>query len=203
MILHEILDQDLHRQKSGIGVQAFPLMIEIPATKEFVPCVISTTRGKFIHSSKLTSDQKIRVGLFNFDENNEEDLINDMFVSAYSLSKSNEWENIFYNSTALKLGFDYIRHNSGLRDQPHVCLIPKDWSNADLLNRFKSQLIEKEIRGEQVHIYRKICKLIRCKIPFPVYLSKPDYVGIYTRFLGINSGILLHNIRRGIAFCPQ
>jgi len=204
-ILHRILTYDMHRQKSGLGQgqHAVPLMLEIPASKNFLPCVISTTRGKFIYSNKLTNEQKIRVGLFEYDTDYIDNLISDMMDSAFLLSKSNSWGNIFIGSSAPKSGFDYIKRNSNLIDQPHVCLIPENWNDKEIFKWFKRNLSKRELKGEVVLFYRKICEIVKCKISFPVFCSRSDYVGMYTHFLGTNSGVLLHNVRLGLAFCPM
>lgn len=220
MIIHKILDHDLHRPKKGLD--ASPFMIEVPSRPEFFPAIVSTPRSKklgknFVTSPHRTKEGMARVGVFEYDPDRIDEVISEMFEYAYCLSQEKKWKNVF-NSP--KVAFNYIKKSSGLDNQPHVCLIPDGWNQ----KRIEKWLGKKEIKEHRVpvdpvllerdkeksekpsirtrFIYRDVCRLVHCSILFPVFLSRPDLVGMYTQFLGGRSAVILHNIHLGIAFCP-
>lgn len=169
-------------------------MIEIPALPGFVPAIVSSSRGKFVVSKKLTRDNRIRVGIFNYDSDRLDEVITDLFNSAFMLSQSENWGNIFLGPNSAKLAREYIREQSGMREtQPHICLIPDSWDSIQVKKFFKSKL-----DGDK---YDKHCSVISTKVAFPVFCSRPDMVGMHTQFLGGGSGIILHNVKFGLAFC--
>lgn len=193
MILFRILDHDLHRSKKD---DAHPLMIEIPALPEFVPAVVSGSRGQFLVSKKLTNDGKIRVGIFSRNSEKMDGLITEMFSVAFELSNSNEWPNVMTGKASVKRAFNYI---SGQFDgQPHVCLVPESWSTTRVRKVFGCKNL-----SSNDFKYRDYCRLVYAKVSFPIFLSRPDMVGMYTQFLGDKSAIVLHNVKRGISFCPD
>ena len=195
MILLRILEHDLHRAKRGLN--ASPYMIEVPARPAFVPAVISNTRGKFIVSRKLTEGDRIRVGIFEYNADRLDETIDTMFDVAYSLSRDEKWGNIFMGNgaTTAKAAFDYIGDHSGMPGvQPHACLIPESWSHTKTGKFFGA----KNYDGRK---YKRICHVALARVTFPVFCSRPDMVGMYTQFMGGKSGILLHNIKEGLAFC--
>jgi hypothetical protein len=192
MILLRILEHDLHRAKRGLS--AVPFMIEVPARPGFVPAIISTTRGKFIVADKLVDDGFIRVGIFKYDSDRLDEVVSDLFDSAYILSRDSEWNNIFVGDGAAELAFDYIGEQSGMPGaQPHACLIPESWTY-DRTQEFLGE----DYDGRK---YKKICHVVSAQVTMPIFCSRPDMVGMYTQFMGGNSGIVLHNVRLGLAFC--
>jgi len=201
IILNRILDHDLHRSK---GDTKIPYMLEHPAKPWFFPAIISNSRGEFIVSSSIFDNGMVRVGVFDHAQDRIDDLINELFDAAYCLSIKENFGNVFNQP---ELAFSYIKDSSGFINQPHVCLIPFDFD----VNKFgKKNLTQKsisiELEGDTKHdvsyrtFYRKTCRLIECNVKSPVFLSRPDFVGMYTQFLGGKSAILLHNVKLGIAF---
>jgi len=198
MILIKILDHDLHRSKQK---ETIPVWIEVPARNSFLPSVISSSRGKFIISRKLLKPVNgiglLRVGVFKCDSDRLDDLIDDMCKAAIDLSISEKWGNIFTGRGAILKAFNYVKKNSGTNSQPHACLIP-DTLDQENLNK----LFGKKNLDEQNSKYMKMCRLIPCKIKSgPVFLSRPDFVGMYTQFMGGGSSIILHNVKLGMGFC--
>ncbi len=192
MILIRLLWHELHRARGGIQPAFF--WIDNPTTKDCVPAIISSSRGKFIVSRKLTHDGKLRSGVFKYDSDRMDDLIGDMMEAAFTLSRDEKWPNVFEGPGALARGFTHVQHASGMKTQPHVCLIPEKLSTSELQKLFGKDLKD--------GIYRKVCRLVPCKVLFPIMCSRPDFVGMYTQFVGGQSSILLHNVKNGLAFCP-
>ena len=190
MLILKILENDLHRSKNAL---ATPLIVEIPAFPEFLPSLVSNSRGKFLVSEKLTRDNRIKVGVFRHDSEKMDEIIPTMLSSALELSRAESWKNVF-GLDGVKNAFEYIKKESNLPAQPHVCLVPSSWERDRLSKIFG-------VKAVGLMKYRRFCRIIQIDIPFIVFLSKPDMVGMYTHFLGGPSAILLHNIRRGISFC--
>lgn len=195
MILTKILENDFHRSKSG----GIPYMIEVPVAPEFVPALVSDTSGNFLTVSKLVTGSdvpRIRVGVFNHEPEKIDTVIPLMVKAALSLSKDQRWKNVFRGKTAADAAFSYIQEQSELDDQPHVCLVPSEW-DTDKMLRFlrRKKLITPVMK------FKKCCRVTPCKTPVPVFFSRPDFVGMMTYFMGGSFGIVLHNVRRGIAFC--
>jgi hypothetical protein len=194
MILLRILEHDLHRPR--VGMTAFPCMIEVPALPSFVPAVVSNSRGSFIVSRRLTNDGRIRVGIFDYDSNKLDQVIGELFGVAFSLSLKEKFGNLFFSNSA-ESALSYVGKNSGMPGvQPHVCMIPSSWNEHDTEKFFGP----KHFDGKK---YKGYCNVITSNVSCPVFLSRPDMVGMYTQFLGGGSGILLHNIKFGISFCPN
>ena len=187
-ILLKILDHDLHRSKKD---SALPLIIEVPALKEFVPAIVSNSEGKFLLVRKLTDENRIRVGVFNSDSEKIDSNIVPMFTAAMELSTEEKWPNRF---KTISEGFEYIKSESYMPAQPHVCFIPSNFSFEKVSDLFKI----KENTG--VLKYKKFCRLIFSDLPFIIFLSRPDMVGLFTQFSNGRAAILLHNVKRGIAF---
>lgn len=193
MILLKILEHDLHRPR--IGMSALPCMIEVPALPGFVPAVVSNSRGSFIVSRKLTNDNRIRVGIFEHDSEKVDQLITGMFKAALSLSLEEKYDNIFFGVNAAKLALTYVGNRSGMPGaQPHVCLTPLSWDNDKIVGFFGSKYLDN-------NKYCGYCNIVPANVEHPTFLSRPDMVGMYTQFLGGGSGVLLHNVKFGIAFC--
>ena len=188
MILLKILDHDLLRSKSE---QSNPIMLEIPAKPEFLPSIVSSTHpGKFIVVRRLTADNRIRSGVFKYDQDSIDNVLPDMFQLSYDLSVLENWNNVFKNPDD---AFKYVSNNSGFKSQPHVCLIPSSWSHDRTVKTFgKNKITNDKFNGISSFLY--------CNVKFPVFLSRPDFVGLYTQFMGGMSSILLHNIRYGMSF---
>jgi hypothetical protein len=190
MILLQILEHDLHRQRRGL--EAVPLLIEIPARPEFLPALVSNSIGKFIISRKLTKENRIRTGVFPYNSDKIDDIISNMIHSAYRLSIEEKWPNVFRGKKAPEDAFNYIKSNS-VPMQPHVCLIPLEWTEFKQ-KKFFGCVLERQK-------YQKYCRIVPIKTNIPTFLSRPDMVGMYTQFMGGKSSILLHNIKLGMSFC--
>lgn len=194
MILLRILDHDLHRSRNESAV---PLYLETPARKEFLPALVSSSRGAFLVSRSLFGDpgkpRHIRSGVFPMNPESMDGLIGPMVEAALELSVMEKWKNVFPLS-APRQAFDYVRKSSGLGGQPHVCLCPEGWTDPDQAAFFGDGLEEA--------VYMKTCSVVPVPVPVPVFLSKPDMVGMHTQFAGGDMcSIIVHNIRRGMAFC--
>ena len=197
MILLRLLDHDLHRTRQSI--QAVPLWLETPAKPSFVPAIISGSgmdvpEKRFLVARKLTKDGKLRGGVFKYNSDLIDEVIQDMLGAAYDLSVKEKWPNIFRGKNQLKGAFDYIQKNAGVTSQPHLCVIPEG-NSVSFVKAAGTDLVD--------GVYRKVCSTVPCKFSFPVFCSRPDYVGMYTQFVGGRSSILLHNIKSGLAFCPH
>jgi hypothetical protein len=197
MILLRLLDHDLHRTRQSL--QAVPLWIETPAKPAFVPAIISGSKmdvpeKRFFVSRKLTQDGKLRSGVFPYDSDRIDDVIGDMVSAAYNLSVTENWPNIFRGKVQLRAAFDFVQKTAGMKSQPHLCLIPE----GDPVAKFNKAAGKDLEEG----VYRKVCRTTPCKVPFPVFCARPDFVGMYTQFVGGRSSIILHNIRNSLAFCP-
>ena len=197
MILLRLLDHDLHRTRQSL--QAVPLWIETPAKPAFIPAIISGSKmdipeKRFFVSRKLTNDGKLRSGVFPYDSDRIDDVIGDMLRAAYNLSVQENWPNVFRGKNQLKGAFDHVQKACGMKSQPHLCLIPEGPEVAKF-NKAAGKDLENGV-------YRKVCRTTTCKVSFPVFCARPDFVGMYTQFVGGRSSILLHNVKNGLAFCP-
>jgi hypothetical protein len=198
MILLRLLDHDLHRSRAS--VQAVPLWIETPAKPAFVPAVISGSgmdnpEKRFLVARKLTKDGKLRSGVFKYDSDRVDELIIDMMKFAYDLSVQENWPNIFRGKKSLGAAFDYVQKAAGVTSQPHMVLVPEGPAIAAFNKSAGKDLADS--------VYRKVCRVTPLKVGFPIFCSRPDYVGMYTQFVGGRSSILMHNIRNGLSFCPS
>lgn len=188
MLMLKILENDLHRSHSAT---ATPYMVEIPASPAFLPAIVSSTRGKFLVSRNLTPEGRIKVGVFESNPDKIDDFIPAMLTAALELSRSEGWRNVF-GPKAVKTAFEYVRSESHLPVQPHVCIVPTSWDE---------DKVSKTLGLKGSKKYQKYCHVIHADVPFIAFLSKPEMVGLYTHFLGGPAALLLHNVRRGIAFC--
>lgn len=204
MILLQILEHDLHRTRKGVS--AIPAVIETPAKESHLPAIISTSRGKFIPIRWISKPgQKfgnlvplqgggIVAGVFEHDPDRLDDIIGPMMTAALELSMEEKWPNVFQGKDAASAAFDYVQRQSGVKSQPHVCLVPDSWSESTVRKWFRLK--------ESTLKYKKCCRITSSKVSFPVFLSRPDMVGMYTQFMGGNTSILLHNVKSGIGLCP-
>lgn len=202
MILLQILDHDLHRSKRGVEGTVF--WIEIPSKPSFLPAIVSLSTPKFTVSRKI-SNGLIRSGVFSHDQDRLDELIPDLMSAAYSLSKEEKWDNI--HRTA-KSAFDWLQKQSGTEAQPHCVLVPSSWSQSQFDEwAGKTNITRGNVSShsgstmDAVVVYKKICRVHRCGVAFPVFLSRPDFVGMYTQILGGKTSIILHNVKLGMAFC--
>ncbi len=193
MILLKILDHDLHRSRKG--ADAVPLWLETPAKPGFLPAVVSSSRGQFLVSRRLTKDGRLRSGIFEYNSDKIDGVLGDMVSAAHGLSVAEKWENSFSGKGAAKSAFSYVQRAAGVSSQPHACLYPGSWSAPDLA-KFLGK--DSDVAG----VFMKVCRLHSCGVPFPVFLSRPDFVGMYTQFVGGRSSVVLHNVKSGMAFCP-
>jgi hypothetical protein len=190
--LLRILETDLYHSRAGID--PIPLLVELPARPTFVPALVSNSVGDFLVSRKLTANSGIRVGVFSYEPDRLDSVIPDIINSAYKLSKSEKYQNIFIGKDSASRAFSYISKSSKTPAQPHCCLIPQDWGMARTRKYFKSEVDR---------TYKKYCKIIWTGVPFPVFCSKPDFLGMCTQFVGNRVSILIHNVKSGLAMCPS
>lgn len=193
MILLQILDNDLHRYKRGTEGTIF--WIETPAKPSFLPAVISLSTPKFSVTRKITNGS-IRSGVFNYDQDRLDEIIPDLMSAAYSLSVSEKWDNIHSKAED---AFNWLQQKSGTTSQPHCVLIPNKWSQSKLEKWFGKSHLTNDV-SKNIPVYRSVCRVYQCGVDFPIFLSRPDFVGMYTQILGGRSSILLHNIKQGMAF---
>ncbi len=198
MILLRLLEHDLHRSRN---LDASPLWIETPSKPSHLPAVISGSgmdipERRFLVSRKLTKDGLLRSGTFKYDSDRVDEVIGYMMQSAYDLSVTENWPNVFRGKDQLKHAFGYIQKSIGLASQPHLCLLPEE---------SKALAVFTKAAGKDFvdRVYRKVCSTTPSKVAFPVFCSRPDFVGMYTQLVGGRSSILLHNVRNGLAFCPS
>jgi len=202
MILLRILDHDLHRYRQGVNGHV--MWIETPAKASFLPAVVSLSTPRFAVSRKLTQGM-IRSGVFKHDPDRLDEVIPDLMSAAYSLSTEEKWDNVH---SSPKAAFDWLQRKSGTTVQPHALLVPASWADARLekwagkgsISRGES-VARPDGTKDAVTVYRKVSRVHRCQVPLPVFLSRPDFVGMYTQILGGRSSILLHNVKAGMAFC--
>lgn len=201
MIFLQIFDHDLHRSKRGIDGTVF--WIETPFKSSFLPAIVSLSTPKFAVVRKI-SNGMVKSGVFKYDQDRLDELIPNIMSAAHDLSVEEKWDNI--HRTA-KSAFDWLQKQSGTELQPHCVLIPSSWDQSRLLkwagkaNITRGKIVSSGGTQDAVTIYKKICRIYRCGVVSPVFLSRPDYVGMYTQILGGRSSLILHNIRHGMAFC--
>lgn len=190
MILTRLLEHDLHRAKAG--VEAVPLILETPAKSNFVPALVSTIdSGRFLVTRRLTKDGKLRSAVFKHDPDKIDDILRPLIDAAYSMSEEEKFPNRFSKPAA---AFNYVFETSGTGAHPHILLIPE--TEGTVLEKW----LGKEYDGRT---YKKICRVVSADVTVPVFFSRPDFVGLYTQFLGGRSSIALHNVGRGLAFVSR
>jgi len=198
MILYKLFDHDFNWKKSNSSV---PFMIEVPANKDYLPAIISTSGGKKVGKKFLVSDRLhpgdiLKVGVFQHSPESIDDLIPDFVRTAFTLSKAMKYGNILKTPQEC---FDFLRKTSKLETQPHICLIPSNWSSVRIKKFFgKDNLLD---IAEDIFVYHKCCRIVSSQVEFPVFFSKPDYIGMIAQFNGGNFAIVSHGIRNSIAFC--
>lgn len=201
MILLKVLEHDLHRSRSGSS--AVPIRIHVPARSSFVPAIVSSPNGNFVVCRYLTDHEGTPVkgqdgflpcGVFEHDSDVIDDVIDDLFGAAFNLAHDDKLGNIFDGADSVARSFEHVQKSAGVKSQPHVCLVPREWSHDRLSSYMGSGFDIDRMK------YRKSCRVTPCKISFPVFLSRPDYVGQMTQFLGGMTAIVLHNVKHGMAF---
>lgn len=184
------------------------MWIDTPAKPQFLPAIVSLSTPKFAISRKLTDDGKLRAGVFNYDSDRVDEVIPDLMQAAYDLSVSAKWSNIF---KAPAPAFQYLQKQSGTTTQPHMVLIPTDWTDAKLHKWVgkpnvavvdSKDVMDKAFSQTSVTVLWRVCRVQRCAVKMPIFCSRPDFVGMYTQLVGGKSSILLHNVKSGLAFCP-
>lgn len=197
MILLRLLEVDFYGSKQS-GDRKTPLILEVPILKAHLPAIVSNSVGKFLVSRKASKNSTIRVGVFSYDNARLDDIIGDLFSSALELSTEEKFGNIF--DTPEK-AFEYIKTLSD-KEHPKNVLIPKEWSDRKISTFFgkKNVSASKDLKLCEF-MYNSNCSIVRSNVKTPVFLSKPDFVGLHTQFMGDFSAILLHNVKLGISFC--
>ena len=107
------------------------------------------------------------------------------------------YENSFSGKGAAAAAFAYVQSKSGLKAQPHACLVPSSWDEKQASSFFGKQYDPGKRK------FMGCCRVIFHDSPMPVFFSRPDMVGMYTQFLNGGAAIILHNVELGLAFCPQ
>lgn len=191
MILTRILQHELHKSNNS--------NILIPWVEyshiQSLPVIISSSRGKFLTARRYHPGNIIRVGTFEYDSDQIDNCLDDMMNSAMGLAKEQKWGNIFSGKTAAIDAFNHILDEDNF-GQPHICLIPHTWNEDDKNRFFGKKNLTNHVR------YKSYCRIYSSEVSFPVFLSRPDMVGLYTQFMGGIHSILLHNIKMGMSFCP-
>jgi hypothetical protein len=221
MLLTELMDHDLHRSRGGEPV---PLVLHVPVPKDCFPAVVSGTRGQFLVSTGLSKETGLAaVGVFPCDSDKLDSVLGPLLKAAHGLSKgsfytrlvrksrrvngkptsvptevkvSGTYENSFVGPGAAQEALSYIRKNSGLKAQPHACLVPDSWDGKRIKSFFGKEYDPKERK------FAACCRVISHDVPMPVFFSRPDMVGMYTQFMNGGAAIILHNVELGLAFCP-
>ena len=208
MILLKILEHDLHAAKKEGSV---PLWVGVPARAGFLPALVTNTHGEFVPIRFLGPAPGLRRGfpdaaweddrvysfVFPYDSDRVDDLVAPMVSAAYSLSFEEGWTNVVSGRGVARRAFDYIQKQAGV-GFPHACLYPRSWKPPRVKKFFGQKNLDEKMRR-----YRDWCRVVPTEVLMPVFLSRPDMVGMYTQFMGGKSSILLHNVRRGMAFCPD
>jgi len=201
MIIESILEVDSVSPTQKMSSNSF--MVETPSLPSFVPSVISTTRGNFIVVSKMFEGNRIRSGVFSHPHSRIDEIIGPLFKACYDFSIKNGLENVFSDPSS---AFSHITESSGSEYQPHSVLIPSDWDHDKLVSWAGNDNLTIESGGEDsVDIrpwkFRMICNIKYCNVDLPVFLSRPDFVGLYYFFAGDLNSVVLHNLEFGMAFC--
>jgi hypothetical protein len=203
MILLRILDHDLHRYRRG--VDGTVMWIETPAKPSFLPAVVSLSTPKFAVTRKFANGM-LRSGVFKHDQDRLDEVVPDLMLAAYNLSVEEKWDNIHKTAAS---AFSWLQKKSGTTSQPHCVLVPTSWSKPKFSKwagkdniTYGATIPGSDGSKEVVTVYKKVCRVQFCNVAFPVFLSRPDFVGMYTQILGGRSSILLHNTRNSMAFCP-
>lgn len=212
MILLNVLNHDLKRSK---GSHKVAHLYEVPVDVSSLPALVSGPRGQFIqakHPTRLTfTDGGIKISkddrpepslvtaTFNHDPDRMDEILGPLVMAAYELSVGSKFPNRF-NSPSL--GFDYVKeHSHPHLIQPHVCLVPSSWKEKDVRSRFDADLKFSGKKGDSVKCkYREYCRVIPAPVHLPVFMSKPETMGLYTQFMGGTSSVALYNIAKGMAF---
>lgn len=183
--LFRIFEIDFHDAKNANTV---PLFQEVPILNTFLPVIVSSdTRGKFIVSRKMTKEGRVRVGIYD-DISFDPSVIYSLFDKALELSVQEKFDNVFKFEN-INDAYNYLIDQSGLNILNGSILVPNNFnmsSNSDFV----------DYKYKNFTVYRS-------KLPYFVLLSKPDYVGLCTRFFGLRTSILLHNVKMGVAFCTK
>ncbi len=222
MLMTELLDRDLHRSRGGTPI---PFVLEVPVSKENYPAVVSGTRGNFLVSRGPRESGLAGVGVFDHDSDKLDTLFSPMLTAAFGLSVGGSrtalkrvqrrvfgrlvsvpleetvagtFKNSFTGDGAARAAFEHVQKNSGLKFQPHACLIPSSWDEKTAFSFFGKKDYEPVKRK-----FSKCCRVIFHDVPMPVFFSRPDMVGMYTQFMNGGAAIILHNVELGLAFCPQ
>lgn len=198
MILLRLLEHDLHRARKH--ADAHPMWIETPAKPEFLPAVVSLSTPRFAASRKLV-EGRIRSGVFGYDPDRLDEVIPDLLQAAYDLSEAEGFPNRFADAAS---AFAHVQRQSGTKAQPHAVLVPSSWTDAALKKWAGDSLSGSSAVGKDGStslVFNKTCRVFRSAFELPVFFSRPDFVGLYTQFVGGRTSIVLHNVRNGLAFC--
>ena len=205
MILLRLLDHDLHMSRDAS--KTIPLWIETPANEGFLPAVVSlTTPGNFGIARHLFGG-RIRSGVFAYDSDRLDEVIPIMLRSALGLSRSEGYPNLFKDPRG---AFAYIQKQTGVTSQPHAVIVPDSWSDErvekwggkDLVKKSSTDVVGSVDIHASPYTFGKTCRVVRYAADCPVFFSRPDFVGMYTQFVGGKTSIVLHNVKSGLSFCP-
>ncbi len=224
MLILKIMDHDLHRSKDP---KAVPRAVCTQVHPDSFPCIVSGSRGQFLVSSGPQKEGPgagmAMIPVFKHDSDKMDSLIGPMLEAAFRLSKGQSYRqfrrskkvvggkevdtsgdvdvkgsyaNSFSGPGAAKRAFEYVQKSSGFVVQPHVCLVPSSMKEPDLVAFFGDGFDPVKRK------FRDCCRVISHDVPMPVFLSRPDMVGMYTQFMAGGAALILHNVELGMAFCP-
>ncbi len=196
MISHKIFDVDLHRVENK---KLF--MLESPANNEFLPSIVSSIApNKFLTIRRLHPGNFIRSGIFEYDSDRLDEILSPLFKHAYELSLSENFSNIHKTFSE---AHDYIKKYSSVKGYPAYCLVPDGFDVSKIENVTIPSYTSEEKNLSSLPIYSDNCKIVHCSVDRPVFLSKPDYVGLLTSFMGRSYSLLMHNVELGVSFVDE
>lgn len=195
MILESILDTYM----MGTGDDRDFMWVEMTLPSEFFPSLISSTRGTFLVTRHQHPGGMIRVGVFS-PKGPLDTHLPALMDRALQFSKSDGFKNIFSDPSE---AFHHVRSRSEEETCPRYLLVPEKWTAKKISTFFGKNNISTEDKldiGDPVTWYSKTCKVLPAEVTYPVFVSKPDFVGVMNVFANGSRSILLHNVSNSLAF---
>jgi hypothetical protein len=138
----------------------------------------------------------VAAGIFKPTTDDIDDILPLLMQEALNLSIAYKFKNIFTGPKAGDRAFSFIRDSAATESQPHAVLIPRGMPTSVMLKFLGSRNFD-----EKLLRYRKTCAVVSCDVPAVIFCSRPDFVGLLTRFHDKSVGFVLHNVKHGLAFC--
>jgi len=153
-------------------------MVEVPIISEMLPVIVSTRNSdRFIRVDKMSTDNNVRVGLFQNDSPNLDAVVVNALRYIKTECESLKYGNVF--SSYSKAVDHILGHVTLDDDETLISAGPEVIPNNS----------ERKVRH------------IPIDMEFGCVFSVPDFVGLNVVFSASNySGIIFHNIRKGLAF---